>query len=830
MKQKFNVTGMTCAACSARVEKAVGALDGINEVNVNLLSNSMTVEYDENSLNDSLIIAAVTDAGYGAEVKGEKKTEKNSGNPAKEQIYNMKKRLIVSFVFLIPLMYVSMQHMFPYPVPEFFKGENNSAITILTQFILTLPIIFVNRKYYEVGFRTLVKRSPNMDSLIAVSSTAAIVYGLWALYAVAYGLGNNIPELVHRYAHDIYFESAGMILTLITLGKFLETRSKGKTSEAIEKLINLAPKTAVIEKDGKEITEAIEDLKEGDIVIVRPGQSIPVDGIVTDGTTSVDQSAVTGESIPVTKSVGDEVISATVNKNGFIKYRATRVGENTTLSQIIRLVEEASGSKAPIAKIADKVSGVFVPVVMIIAVVSTIIWLIAGKGVEFALSTGIAVLVISCPCALGLATPVAIMVGTGKGAENGILIKSAEALETAHTVKTVVLDKTGTVTEGKPVVTDVITDSSVEKNEFMKIAVSLEESSEHPLSEAVVKYAEKSGIFAIKTDDFAALPGRGICGKIEGNKYFGGNLAYIKENKIDVNGFDAKAHKLSNEGKTPLFFADENKVLGIIAVADIVKSTSKEAIEAFRKMGMDVVMLTGDNMRTAEAIRSQLGIDKVIADVMPQDKEAEISKLQKSGKRVAMIGDGINDAPALTRADVGIAIGAGTDIAVEAADIVLIKNDLKDAVAAFELSRKVIKNIKMNLFWAFFYNVIGIPVAAGALYIPFGLKLSPMIGAAAMSLSSVCVVSNALRLKLFKPKYANNEKGESLKMEKILKVNGMNCPHCQAAVKKALEAVEGVVSADVSLENKEAKIELSKDVEISVLVAAVTDAGFEAVI
>ena len=827
MKKSFNVTGMTCAACSARVEKAVRSLEGINEINVNLLSGSMWVDYDESKVSDSIIIASVTDAGYGASVKGEKKTEKNASQTAKEQIENMKKRLIISFIFLIPLMYISMQHMFPYPVPAFLKGENNAVTIILTQFLLTLPIMFVNRKYYETGFKTLIKRSPNMDSLIAVSSSAAVIYGLWALYAVGYGLGNGNAELVHLYAHDIYFESAAMILTLITLGKYLETRSKGKTGEAIEKLINLAPKTAVIEKDGKEITVAVEELKEGDIVIVRPGQSIPVDGIVTEGSTSVDQSAVTGESIPVTKNTGDEVISATVNKNGFIKYKATRVGENTTLSQIIKLVEEASGSKAPIAKIADKVAGVFVPIVMAIAVISAFIWLLSGKSAEFALSIGISVLVISCPCALGLATPVAIMVGTGKGAENGILIKSAEALEVAHTVKTVVLDKTGTVTEGKPQVTDVLTASGTEKNEFIRLAASLESGSEHPLSEAVVKYAEKSGVATVKTDDFAALPGRGICGKIEGKEYFGGNLAYINENGINLNGFEEKAKKLSVSGKTPLFFADRENVLGIIAVADTVKPTSKEAVTAFKKMGMNVVLLTGDNLKTAEAIKEELEIDSVIAEVMPQDKEAEIVRLQQNGCRVAMIGDGINDAPTLTRADVGIAIGAGTDIAVEAADVVLIKSDLNDAVSAFQLSHAVIKNIKMNLFWAFFYNIIGIPVAAGILYIPFGLKLSPMIGAAAMSLSSVCVVSNALRLKLFKPKYINKE-SENLKMEKILKVNGMNCPHCQAAVKKALEAVDGVLSAEVSLENKEAKTVLSKDVENSVLIAAVTDAGFEA--
>ena len=757
MKQKFDVTGMTCSACSAHVEKAVSKVEGVCGVTVNLLSNNMAVEYDEQQTNAGQIIQAVQDAGYGASVHAQNraaaaKAAAPKADPVQEQIANMKFRLIVSFIFMIPLMYISMGHMAGLPLPHWMHGTENALTFAFTQFLLSLPIIFVNRKYYQVGFKTLWKRSPNMDSLIAIGSTAAMVYGVAAIYFIGYGLGHGDTALVERYSMDLYFESAVMILTLITLGKYLETRSKGKTSEAISKLMDLAPKTALVQRDGGEVEIPVEEVAVGDTVIVKPGQSIPVDGEIVEGSSAVDESALTGESIPVEKHAGDRVIAATINKSGYFKFRATKVGGDTTLAQIIALVEDAANSKAPIAKLADKVAGVFVPVVIAIAVIASAIWLLAGQSVEFALSIGIAVLVISCPCALGLATPVAIMVGTGKGAENGILIKSAEALETAHTIDTVVLDKTGTVTEGKPRVTDILPASGVQEDLLLAAAASVEKPSEHPLAEAIVEEAARRGLALQDVQTFTAIPGQGIWAEWEGGRLFAGNLKMMQENRIDLAGFDKQGETLSSQGKTPLYFARGGRLLGIIAVADTVKPTSKAAIAAFQEMGIDVVMLTGDNQRTAEAIRAQLGIGRVIAEVLPQDKEREVAALQKQGKKVAMIGDGINDAPALTRADVGIAIGAGTDIAIESADIVLMKSDLLDAVSAVELSKSVIRNIKMNLFWAFFYNIIGIPLAAGLWYPVFGLKLNPMFGAAAMSLSSVCVVSNALRLKLFRPK------------------------------------------------------------------------------
>ena len=706
-KEKFDVTGMTCSACSSRVEKCVSKLSGAEKVSVNLLTNSMQVEYDENVLREGQIIDAVVKAGYGASVQGERTVKKEaakgsvgtSRSPVEEQIRNMKMRLIVSFAFLIPLMYVSMGHMVGLPLPSFLDGVENGVSFAFTQLLFCLPVIYVNRKYFIKGYQTLFHLAPNMDSLIAIGSTASLAYGIFAIYRMSYGLANGDMELVHRYYHDLYFESAAMILALITVGKYLETKSKGKTSEAITKLLDLAPKTATVERGGKEMEIPAEQVQAGDIVIVRPGGSIPVDGFIIEGSTSVDEAAITGESIPVHKQVNDTVIAATVNKTGFIRFKATRVGEDTTFSQIIRLVEEASSSKAPIAKTADKIAGIFVPTVMGISLVTAIAWLITGATFEFALSCAICVLVISCPCALGLATPVAIMVGTGKGAENGILIKSGEALETAHNIKSVVLDKTGTITQGKPVVTDVETEIS--ERDFLKIAAGLERGSEHPLAEAILEYAGAKGMKGERTEEFFSVPGQGVKGKINGRWYYAGNSRMMKEQGIPLGVYEKRLEALADEGKTPMIFAEENKIIGILAVADVVKPTSRQAVQQLKELGIEVVMLTGDNKRTAEAIRKKLDIDTVIAEVMPQDKEREIARLQEQGKTVAMIGDGVNDAPALARADVGMAIGAGTDVAIESADVVLMKNDLLDAVTAIRLSKAVIRNIKQNLFWAF---------------------------------------------------------------------------------------------------------------------------------
>ncbi len=760
--QKFTVTGMTCSACSASVEKAVNKLDGIGAVSVNLLTNSMAVEYDNDIIDSGKIIDVVVGAGYGASVfvKGSDKTSAEKPvNTADEQINGMKTRLIISIAFLIPLMYISMHHMFfewfGLPVPSFIKsafhGAENGIAFAFAQFLLLIPIVYVNRKYFQVGFKTLAKRSPNMDSLIAIGSSAAILYGIFAIFRIGYSLGHGNMAIAEHYLMDIYFESAGTILTLITLGKYLEARSKGKTSDAISKLMDLAPKTTIVVRDGQEVEIPVEEVVVGDLILISPGQSIPVDGVIVEGSSAVDQSALTGESIPVEKGVGDKVIAATINKNGFFKFKAEKVGDDTTLAKIIELVENASSSKAPIAKLADKISGVFVPVVIVIAIVSAITWLILGHSFEFSLSIGIAVLVISCPCALGLATPVAIMVGTGKGASNGILIKSAEALEVAHSINTVVLDKTGTITEGKPKITDIVTTEGITEQHLLEIATSIEKPSEHPLADAIVERANEMNIKPKEVSDFNAISGRGIVATIDGKKYVAGNIALMNEHKIDVGTLEKASESFAENGKTPLYFAEDTRLLGVIAVADVVKPTSHDAIEQFKAMGIDVVMLTGDNKRTAEAIRKQLNIDRVVAEVMPQDKEKEIRRIQEEGKKVAMVGDGINDAPALVRADVGIAIGAGTDIAIESADIVLMKSDLLDAVTAIQLSKATIRNIKQNLFWAFFYNTIGIPLAAGVFYSLLGWKLNPMFAAAAMSLSSVFVVTNALRLRFFKP-------------------------------------------------------------------------------
>ena len=879
MKERFDVTGMTCSACSSHVEKSVGKLTGVENVSVNLLTNSMQVEFDENKLDTAGIIKAVEDAGYGAAVKdehaksgaktsGQSGSQENNGLSAVEQnVKNMKKRLIVSLIFWIPLMYVSMGHMIyqwlNIPMPPFtmnFLHGNENAITYaFTQFLLLLPILIANQKYFKNGFKTLWHRSPNMDSLIAIGAGAAILYGIFAIYRIGYAMGHGDMMVVHQYAHDLYFESAGTILTLITIGKYLETKSKGKTSEAITKLLNLAPKTVTAVRDGVEQVVDAADVEKGEIFLVKPGESVAVDGIVLEGKSSFDESAITGESIPVPKQEGDTIVSASINKSGLIRAKATKVGEDTTIAQIIRLVEEASSSKAPIAKMADKIAGVFVPAVITIALITGVIWLISGATFEFAMSTAIAVLVISCPCALGLATPVAIMVGTGKGAENGILIKSGDALETAHQIDTVVLDKTGTITQGKPVVTDIIcaAGKNADKTQLLQIAGSLEKGSEHPLAEAIVNYCVTNNISLEKVTDFNALFGKGIEGTVSGTHYYAGNEKMMEEKGISLSTEQKnQIRELAKQGRTPLLFADEKQFLGIVAVADVVKPTSKEAVQKFRDYGIHVIMLTGDNEVTAQAIKEQVGIDEVIAGVLPTQKEKKISALKQAGHKVAMIGDGVNDAPALASADVGIAIGAGTDVAIESADIVLMKNDLLDAVGAVKLSKAVIRNIKENLFWAFFYNSIGIPLAAGVLYPLFQIKLNPMFGAAAMSLSSVCVVSNALRLRWVKLhdakktqsephqdvaastiadinqhnaldnniKSTNNDKGEST-MTTTISIEGMMCAHCQAHVEKALKEVAGVTEVTVSLENKNAVV--TGDASVEALKQAVVDAGYE---
>lgn len=861
MKEKFKVTGMTCSACSSRVEKTVCKLEGTGDVSVNLLTGSMQVDFDESKINSDEIIAAVEKAGYGAFVDGGPQgsgtgaggpggTGAGGGNAgpgqasqaAADETKQMKMRLIWSVALLIPMMYFSMGHML--------KGEHmdmeHPLTNILAQVLFLIPIVFLNRKYFVKGFPSLFRGSPNMDSLIAIGSAAAILYGTFAIFRIVHGFETGDMALVHRYAGDIYFESAAMILTLITVGKYLETRSKGKTSQAIEKLMNLAPKTATVERDGAETEIPAAELVKGDILLVRPGESIAADGEIISGTTSIDESAITGESIPVEKQLGDRAVSATINKTGFIKVRCDKVGEDTTISQIIRLVDEASASKAPIARMADKIAGVFVPTVIGIAVIATIVWLIAGYGFEFALSIGISILVISCPCALGLATPVAIMVGTGKGAENGILIKSGEALETAHSIDTVVMDKTGTITEGKPKVTDVVT-FDIEEGRLMEIAAALEAGSEHPLAEAIMTYAGEKNIAPAAAENFAAIFGRGVKGDIGGTTYLAGNAALMQEQGIDLeagSSIEARLDALADQGKTPLIFADSSRVIGIIAVADVEKESSKAAIEAFADMKIDVVMLTGDNKRTAEALRKRLQIPKVIAEVLPSDKEKHIAALQAEGHKVAMIGDGINDAPALAKADVGIAIGAGTDVAIESADAVLMRNDLLDAVTAVKLSKSVIRNIKENLFWAFFYNVIGIPVAAGIWYPMFGLKLSPMIGAAAMSLSSVCVVLNALRLRRFKVKRLSGaaaesaaetpeeikieETGRKKEMKYELMIKGMMCQHCQKHMSDALNAMEGV-TAEVNLDSGIASVTSEKEISMDAFEAVVKEAGYELV-
>lgn len=823
MKEKYNITGMTCSACSAHVTKAVAKVNGVKNVNVNLLSNSMVVEYDD-AVSSSDIISAVTEAGYGAEIENNKVTSKQTQKlPYDTELENMRKRLVISFIFFIPVMYLSMGSMAGLPQFSFFKHYEGSFNYAFTLFLLTIPVLIVNRKYFINGFKALFNKAPNMDSLVALGSSAAVIYGIFAIYKIVHGYTYQETSIVMKYSHDLYFESAVTILTLITLGKYLETKSKRRTRDAVEKLISLTPKTAIVEKDGKEVTVAYDDIQAGNIIVVKPGGIIACDGIIISGAASIDESAITGESIPVEKKQGDKVISATINKTGHIRFKALKVGKDTTLSQIISLVEDAANSKAPISKLADKISGIFVPIVIIIALISGIFWLYMGESYEFALSIAISVLVISCPCALGLATPVAIMVGTGKGAEHGILIKSAESLEMAHNIKAVALDKTGTITEGKMKVVN-IQSFKYSQNDLLQLAYSMEVKSEHPVSKAIVEKAEELQCKLLNVENFTSYSGLGISCTINNITYYAGNRKFILDNNIDITKISNML--LPDKAVAPVYIADNNEVIGIIYVADTIKESSIEAVKGFREQGIDVYMLTGDNKETAEHIANQAGINNVYAELLPQDKENIIKEIQKKGIKTAMVGDGINDAPALMRSDLGIAIGAGTDVALESADIILIKNNLLDALTAVKLSHATIKNIKTNLFWAFFYNIIGIPVAAGIFYKSFCITLNPMIAAAAMSFSSIFVVTNALRLKFFKAE--EYSKGDKI-MKVIVNVNGMNCNHCKMAVEKALNTVDGVVSAEVNLEAKNASVTLSKEVADSDLMNVVNEAGFEAV-
>lgn len=823
---KFKVDGMTCAACSARVEKVSRGVSGVKSADVNLLAGSMRLEADSDV--SEQVIAAVASAGYQVRREGGQ-PQKKPELPADNALKQMKQRIIWSAVFLAVLMYFTMGHMLHLPVPHWYHGQNNALVAALLQFFLTLPVVFLNRSYYTRGLKALWNRAPNMDSLIAVGSMAALIYGIAALFRMAWAMGNQQWETVQRYSENLYFESAAMILTLITLGKFLETRAKGKTGDAIRQFMDLSPKTAFVIRDGAEQEIPVEQVLVGDQVVVRSGGSIPVDGSVLEGRASVDQSALTGESVPVEKYAGDTVAAATINTEGYLLIRADKVGEDTTLSQVIKLVEEAGGSKAPIARLADKIAGVFVPVVMTIAVAAFAVWMAVGQDLEFALTTGISVLVISCPCALGLATPVAIMVGTGRAARMGVLFKNAEALENLHRVDTVVLDKTGTLTTGKPAVTDVLP-ASVDEKALLTVAAALEARSEHPFAKAILeKYGQAP---VIEADSFETLPGRGVAASVQGKRYFGGNRRLMESIGVSVPDYP----ELAAQGKTPLYFADENKnYLGAIAAADVLKYDSAAAVKAMRDLGLDVIMLTGDNEKTAASIAKAAGVSRVIADVLPGDKAGQISRLQSQGKVVLMVGDGINDAPALVTADVGMAIGAGTDIAMESSDVVLMSSSLIGVSQAIELSKATIRNIRQNLFWAFFYNALGIPVAAGVLYPAFHLQLSPMLGAAAMSMSSVFVVSNALRLRMFRPKTESAYQPEPekiiIKEEKamvcVIKVEGMMCPHCKARVESVCKAIAGTVDAVVDLEKKQVTVTGTAAPEI--LKKAIVDAGYEVV-
>ena len=838
--EQYIVTGMSCAACSARVEKAVSKVPGVTSCSVSLLTNSMGVE---GTASEQEIIKAVVDAGYGASKKGDgaAKTQSQTASAGEDMLKDretpvLKRRLIASLGFLIVLMYFSMGHMmWGWPVPGFMK--DNHVMMGLLQMLLTIAVMVINQKFFISGFKGLIHRAPNMDTLVALGSGASFVYSTYALFAMTDAQMRGDMDAVMSYMHDFYFESAAMILALITVGKMLEARSKGKTTDALKGLMKLAPKTAVVVRDGKEVQVSIEQVQKGDIFVVKPGENIPVDGEVIEGNSAVNESALTGESIPVDKAVGDKVSAATVNQSGYLKCRATRVGEDTTLSQIIQMVSDAAATKAPIAKIADRVSGVFVPTVITIAVIITIVWLIAGQSIGFALSRGIAVLVISCPCALGLATPVAIMVGNGMGAKNGIMFKTAVSLEETGKMEIVALDKTGTITSGEPKVTDIIPAAGVTEDTLLKYAYALENKSEHPLARAILEKAAEEKAVIEEVTEFQALPGNGLTAVLDGHTLYGGNHTFIST-KVNVDtDIQKKAEKLAEEGKTPLFFGNEDHLLGMIAVADVIKEDSPQAIKELQNMGIHVVMLTGDNERTAKAIGKQAGVDEVIAGVLPEGKEQVIRKLKEKGK-VAMVGDGINDAPALTRADMGIAIGAGTDVAIDAADVVLMKSRLSDVPAAIRMSRATLRNIHENLFWAFFYNIIGIPLAAGVWYPLFGWKLNPMFGAAAMSLSSFCVVSNALRLNLFKMYDASKDKKlkakkekkvskkEDKTMKKVMHIEGMMCGHCEATVKKALEALPQVDEAVVSHEAGTAEVTLNAEIADDVLKKTVEDKDY----
>lgn len=861
-KTKFDVQGMTCAACQSAVVRAVNKLEGIAEVNVNLMTGLMQVTHEEALPTDD-IVAAVEEAGYKASVfvsaekmKGDEKSDtKAPGEHFAEEAAALKRRLRLSIPILIVLMYFSMLTMFGAPMPRAMTGVEGAGVFALVQFFLTLPIVLVNRSYFTRGLKALYYRNPNMDSLIAVGAGAALIYGVYALFKIVYGLGYGQHDVVTTYANDLYFESAATILTLITVGKYLENLSKSRTSDSLKKLMDLQPKEARVIRSGTISLISVEELLVGDEIIIKPGEAIPVDGVIISGQTSLDEAAITGESIPVFKTVGDEVISATINKTGSINFRASKVGEDTTLAQIIHLVEEANSSKAPIQALADKVSAVFVPAVMLIALISFAIWILAGYSLTFALRMAISVLVISCPCALGLATPVAIMVGTGKGAENGILIKSAEALERFHEVDTLVFDKTGTITRGKPFVTDVYLAGEEEKEHILSMVYALEKRSEQPLAQAVMDYCEKEKIPKdFEVTGFSSLPGKGVKAGYKGKLLLGGNLRLLAEHHISVEEYADLADELAGAGKTPMYFAFDGRLIAIIAAADLIKDNSKEVIKRLASAGIQTVMLTGDNRRAALAVAEQTGISEVYADVLPQDKDRTIQEQQAAGKIVAMVGDGINDAPALSRADIGIAIGAGTDVAIESADIVLIRSDLMDVVTAYHLSQRTIRTIKQNLFWAFFYNILLIPLAAGILYPAFGLRLNPMIAAAAMSLSSIFVVTNALRLNCFKAEFfdqvkrfeekeqtimvkslssgysdkrkVSNQRKEIRKMKKIVGISGMMCINCERHVRKALNAIDGV-EARVSWEKATASLDLSAAVTDEIIRAAVEEAGYE---
>ncbi len=880
-KKRFDVRGMTCSACQASVTKAVDKLEGVDHADVNLMTNTMDVTYDPEVVDPSSIEKAVFDAGYEAsaqdkeEGKAKSKAKTQEKSVFEEQAESMKFRLQVSVPLLLILMYFSMGSMFGAPIPSWMEGAEGAMSFALLQFVLTIPIVFVNRVYFTRGFKALFKGAPNMDSLIAIGSAAAMVYGVFALFRIGYGLGFDNHEVVHTYMHDLYFEGAAMILTLITVGKYLEVRSKIRTTGAITALMDLQPDTATVIVDGVEKTVPIEEVSVGDVIVIRPGERIPLDGVVLSGQTSVDESALTGESLPVEKAVGDKVVGATINKTGRVTFEATHVGEDTTLSKIIDLVQDANATKAPIQNLADKISGIFVPIVIVIALATFVVWLLLGHPLEFAMRLAISVLVISCPCALGLATPVVIMVATGKGAESGVLIKSAESLEVLHEVDAIAFDKTGTITEGKPFVTDVRPIQGIEADDLLRYATAIEQGSEQPLASAIIEAAMKKELDIPETKDFEAVPGRGVRGQVmvdgEFQTILGGNKALMADNNIDFEFAFGDAEELAGQGKTPMYFALNNKLIGLIAAADVIKNTSESALKQLKELGIETIMITGDNQKTAQAIADELGIDEFVADVLPQQKDEIISSYHEKGKKIAMVGDGINDAPALARANVGIAIGAGTDVAIESADIVLIKSDLQDVATAVRLSHETIKKIKQNLFWAFIYNVIGIPIAAGLLYPFTGITLNPMFAAAAMSLSSVFVVTNALLLQGFKDDHevhyqpkdelvsdyevafitgeptgtveSNLKEGNSKQiqpetneetnkgensMKKVMHIEGMTCNHCKANVEKALNGIDGV-EAEVNLEEKIANVELEGGVTDAELVQAVTDAGYEVV-